>query len=220
MTRGWDLTPPRNLGARPELFPGLRSDVTDYGNNAIQLRPARRRKRGALTPQDIEQGAVEIPDVGGVEIGTRFWPIHVSTAAATRTTIVSPGFTAPAMIYAYHLEFGNPGGEAEAALIWSTEDGGEVQDGAETLVPSGTKVFEPIGYRVSGTTFTGSIREAWSLRAGISHAVAAPIRYIVRHQGLFFLKFTMRGGVASPISSRGEFVIIEAASFEKLLAVA
>jgi len=220
VTRGWDLTPARNLGARPELFPGLRADVTDYGNPGIHLRPARRRKRGALTPEDVAEGVVAIPDVGGVAIGTRFWPIHVSTAAATRTTIVSPAFTAPAMIYAYHLEFGNPAGEAEAALIWSPEGGGEVQDGAETLVPSGTKVFEPIGYRVTGTTFTGSIREAWSLRAGISHAMAAPIRYIVRHQGQFFLKFTMRGGAASPISSRGEFIVLEAATYAELVAVA
>jgi len=201
------------------MFSGLRSDVIDYGNNAIQLRPARRRKRGALSPADVAEGAVEIPDVGGVDIGTRFWPVHVSTAAATRTTVVSPGFTAPAMIYAYHLEFGNPAGEAEASLHWSTEGDGEVQDGLQTAVPSGTAVFQPIGYRVSGTVFTGSVRESWSLRAGIAHAIAAPIRYMVRHQGLFFLKFSMRGGAASPISARGEFIVIEAATFDKLLQI-
>jgi len=213
------LTDARNLGARPELFRLLRADVTDYGRPGIQLRPARRRKRGILTPEDVAENVVQIPTAPGGRITSRIWPFHMETTTApNRTTGISGAFSAPAMIYAMAIQYGNPTGVAGLGLWWDTNNAGRQVNGAEGTIPSGTPIFEPITFEDANSVDNLSERNHV---AEISDAVATrnpePLRYIVRHFGQFFLKLSLATTAGSAaISCRGHVIVLEAESFEVL----
>ncbi|OLC20195.1 MAG: hypothetical protein AUH33_04180 [Chloroflexi bacterium 13_1_40CM_68_21] len=211
------LTPVRNV---PALLPDvlrIRQDLRSFPNPGIQLRPARPRRRpgqvGAL-PGELEVGAV----VGlPAAPSARTWPFHLSIAINTRSTLISPQFTAPAIIKRFRATTANSASpEGGLGLLWAIDDGGAQTSGAGANVPSGVPVFDTISSPAGGVGSLDEFKQVFSeLNTGQTESITdIPLDYLVGHDGAFFLKVTGRALAGGGYDLKGFVTLLQFASLE------
>lgn len=206
------------------LFRQLQDEPSHGPTSARYPRPRARK------PGDIPTGAA-IADFlngappGGAALVSRIWGWMLQTNAAnTRSTVVSPGFTTPCMLYQVNHNLPQPiTGANGLSLYYGTDNGGAQTGGASTNRPSGTPILQPAGFAASGLTDGDNISEHIPLvgeGGTVTIATHIPTRYVVESGGRVFFKVSLGGSSAADTRVRGLLVVLEAPTVEALLAVA
>lgn len=214
------LTPARALPVEDVALGPLRADVRDYGYPGIRLYPAPVRKHGPLTEAEVAAGVHELVEIRPRGLVSRVWPFFLDVSAANlRTTVVSPRFTAPAMIYEMHVQWSVASLLGSAlSLLWSEDDQGGVTDGAETLVPSGASVLEQISARRTTALPTSSIPGFFMMLNDLAAGrTTARLHYLIDAATPFHLKLSLSSPTGGgQDSSRGYVTVLQAQSFAEL----
>lgn len=179
----------------------------------IDPRPDRAEAGGSLS--------VAAGGGGGTAPRSRIWSFLIETPMNQRSTIVSPPFIAPAMIYEIVWRWvgaaNNIGGPS---FFWANENGGAVTGGAPTIIPSGNRVLETASVVAATVTETEEVPEHFvQIAPGGDIAIPVLIRpkFIVPTTDRWFLKVSLRGGTAGGAHVRGVVTIVEAATLAELL---
>jgi hypothetical protein len=159
---------------------------------------------------------------GVVSIGNaRPWSFAIEAGIGLRTTVVSPPFTGPGMVYEVAFRYAgaatNLGG---FTLVWSNDDGGAQTNGPATTIPTGTRIFHPASIRLPGATDLDEIPEhivEVAPGADPTQKIVLPVRHIVNTPDRWFLKASVRGPLAAgTFHVTGTIVVVEASSLEEL----
>jgi len=164
------------------------------------------------------------PFTGGALAGStslpraRVWPWFVGSSGAARTTVVSPAFQTPLVVWEISSQWVQAGsGAGNIAILYSTDDSG-LQGAGPVAKPSGTPIMEPLAFRSNVVTNADEVPEGWTV-VGEGGTVAVPFRLepklIVDVAGPIFFKVTLRTS-AGEVRTRGFLTIFEGASLEQL----
>jgi len=213
--------PPQS--ALDALFRQLQ-DEPSHGPGGFRYPRARARKVAEVPPgQDVE-GIIggQAPGGGGLISRTWGWLVGTSLLNA-RTTVVSPGFTTPLMLYQAHWNWPQPGsGQGGLSILYSSDNSGEQTAGSVTPRPSGTPVFQTADFRSNTVSEFDDIPEHMPM-VGEGGATTLPVvltpRYIVESGGTVYFKVTLRSSVAGDMRVRGVLIIYEAPTVAQLLAI-
>jgi hypothetical protein len=181
-------------------------------------------------PQDIAAAAsaeggppMVTPPVG--RIICRVWPYRLLVnTGAVRTTAVSAQYQGPALVTQIIFEQDNVAGPlGNFAVLWSLDNAGGGENLADTSRPSGTPIFEPQKNRHANPVVDpDEIAEGFSM-TNVPPSVHNPrdlrLRYLIDHEGPFFLKVTQRGASGGPGGNQGVITCLEGPTVDDLMRV-
>jgi len=163
---------------------------------------------------------ISIPESLGTALVTRTWPYHLSINANTRSTLISPQFSGPALIRRFRASTGNSASpEGGVGLIWATDNGGQQASGAGASIPSGTPIFESISLASGGSLSGDELAQVFSEQiSGQTESITdIPVNYIIPFNGPFYLKITGRAFAGGGYDVKGFVTILQGPTTDELL---
>lgn len=182
--------------ATVQLYHNPLKDYPEHGPGTFRYPLPRKRRPSAENIADALPGGPPAPGGAAAPSGVFVWPFHVSVVTGgRRATAVSPAIPGPCLIRQVHITIANLGGAgAGVSLYWSLDNSGFAEDTTDTTPPSGTRIFLPIGFAHSGSTFPDTAREAYSLQGTVVAAVTGTVFdlcYPVPIAGQIYLKLSV-----------------------------
>jgi hypothetical protein len=201
----------------PLLLPQVREDLRDYripgahlhGPLALGLT---RLPSGRLiaTPGLIPPGAPGL----GATLGVKLWPFTAKAqAGTTRSTVVSPPFTGPAMLSYVSLDYQkNSTIGGGISFFYSPEGTGQLDSGAVGTLPTGTPIFLPHSFHEATSFYIDEVRE--HLNPQMNDAAGRtiyvyPLGFLIAAPGPFFIKVSVRCGAVENVRVTGLLRLIE-----------
>ncbi len=199
-------------------------DEPSHGPGTFRYPRARSRKVADVPPGEVVEGIIGGETPGGAGLVSRVWGWLLQTAGAnTRSTVVSPGFTTPCMLYQVNYNWPQAASGAGAlSLFYGTDNSGGQVGGAVANKPSGTQILQPASFAAPALTETDTISEHIPI-VGEGGTVTQPTlltpRYIIESGGRVFFKVSLGGAAAADTRVRGVLTIYEAGSVAELVAL-
>ncbi len=215
----YPLTPARNLGARVELFPALRADVTDYGRPGVHLGPPRARKKGsALAPAGEPEAPTGPPIPPAVPI-VRLWSFAVQQTSPGDAIASSPLFNGPALVHTLAIQYDDDNTTPRPTItLWYGESQpANAAPDPSSVVQLGTPLFEtPALVNVTANSWQTPVQHLpkWHGAAG-SDPTIYELRYPIRLPR-FQVSVRMGTQTAGSHVISGYLRILEAESYEAL----
>jgi hypothetical protein len=150
----------------------------------------------------------------------RPWSFLLEAAVNLRSTVVSPPFTGPGMVF--EIMYRQAGGATNIggwALIWAADNGGAQTNGPMTPPPTGTPIFHPASQAGGPQDFDQIPEHIIQVATGTDPTAPVVIRprFVVNTPDRWFLKSTIRGPTAAgTFHVRGVITVVEASSMEEL----
>lgn len=215
---------PRPAQERLDALYRQLQDEPSHGPGEFRYPRARARKVAEVPPGETVDGILGGAAPGGGTLISRTWGWLVgANVVNTRTTVVSPGFTTPLMlyelIYSWPETATNQGG---LTVLYSSDNSGAQTGGSVTPKPSGTPVLQRGDARSTTIVDADDIPEHLPM-VGIGATAGMPVhlhpRFIVDSGGTVYFKVSFRNTNGSDNRVRGVLVIYEAGSVAELLAI-
>ncbi len=201
----------------PSLLPHVREDLRDYRVPGSHFhRPlalgAFRLPSGRLVPQPSAipggtPGLLTAP-------AARLWPFTAKAqAATTRSTVVSPAFIGPALLTTVMLDYQkNSTAVGGISFFYSPENGGTLDSGAVTTLPTGTPILLPHSFHEAAANYLDEVDE--HLNPQVNDTAGRTIYtydlgFLVPIIGPFFLKVSVRAGAVENVRVAGLLRVLE-----------
>lgn len=189
-------------------------DYPEHGPGTFRYPPPRKRTGGPLTAADAAAGVLDGPggEVGNLTVA--IWPFRLKTTAAnTRSIVVSPPFQGPAildeLLLVYNLKSTVMGG---ISLFYAEDGNGQGIALTPTTRPTGTEVFSQVSIADTPALDADEVLAHFPVQNNNTLAgrpVSFRLGYLITLGSRFWVKASGRSGNTEHVELNGMLRIVQ-----------